>query len=170
MALKHTVLHENATSLRQMQASDGRPYKTSVQYNTSIGVEQWEWNLRDENKMSNYSDNILWRGERCTGRWRRLWRSTRRGSRVSSRDTGSWITGSRVTRGAAPGSSWRNVLRIKKGASVRKQQHRPQGSLPLHRILGTNKWEAWVGIFCLHFIIRESGWADAIISIFLQMH
>lgn len=47
MALKHTVLHENATILRQMQASDGRPYKTSVQYNTSIGVEQWGWNLRE---------------------------------------------------------------------------------------------------------------------------
>ena len=27
-----------------------------------------------------------------------------------------------------------------------------------------------VVVFCLHFIIRESGWADAIISIFLHMH
>lgn len=170
MALKHTVLHENATILRQMQASDGRPYKTSVQYNTSIGVEQWGWNLREMRTtwvttLTTYYDEV--RDVLDDEGGSEEVPDVEVGFRVETPEVGlpEVVFPEVPPPGVRDATSWES----KKGAGVRKQQHHPQGFLPLDRIFGTNKWEAWVGI-CLHFIIRESGWADTIIRVFLQMH
>lgn len=169
MALKHTVLHENATILRQMQASDGRPYKTSVQYNTSIGVEQWGWNLREMRTtwvttLTTYYDEV--RDVLDDEGGSEEVPDVEVGFRVETPEVGlpEVVLPEVPPPGVRDATSWES----KKGAGVRKQQHHPQGFLPLDRIFGTNKWEAWVGI-CLHFIIRESGWADTIIRVFLQM-
>lgn len=161
MALKHTVVHENTTILRQMQASDGRPYKTSVQYNTSIGVEQWGgWNLREMRTrwvttLTTYYDEV--RDVLDDEGGSEEVPDVEVGFRAETPEVGlpEVVLPEVPPPEVRDATSWES----KKGASVRKQQHRHQGYLPLDRILGTNGWEGWVGILsAFHYRWIRQSW------------